>query len=303
MRYAWAWIKETTIEVFGPTWNTLQALKAGISISTAAACMMRVVLLPLVLVLYVLHLLLKAVSTTFVTVLFVLSVTVMIALYLLRIVFRIALWVPLQSFSVTFTTIKYAYSHALRVALQFGPVVLVIAGLLAVHAAFLTKKLGRELIPPLKQGEFGIRMEAPPGTRLEETEKLAKRIEDVVRAAPEIDTVGVEIGIEKTKARGERGENIAQLNVVLKNPEKMVQEQEAIMERLRHEIAAVSAEQVTFTLPTLFSFKTAVELQIRGDDLEELRRVGQRALEAVKDITLTNVKINGTLRNETISRR
>ena len=283
-RDAAAWTREMTGEVFQPTVATFSGLGESATPLRLAACAARVMVLPLILALYVLQLLLKIMSTTLITTLFVGSVVVMALIGLLRFALRVVLWAPLETFNLVFTMLRHAYARLLGVCLRFGPVVLLIVALLAVHAAYLSKRLGRELIPPMKQGEFGVRMEAPPGTRLEETEQLAQRIETILLATPEVASVGVEIGVEKTKARGERGDNIAQFSVVLKNPETMVQKQEVIMERLRGQIAAVSAEQITFNLPTLFSFKTAVELQIRGDDLQELKRVGQRTLDAVKDI-------------------
>jgi len=284
LRDAVAWMREMTADVFGPTAATFHRLREGVTPWRLTACAFRLAALPLILALYILQIILKVVSTLAIAVLFAVSLVLMAAFAVVRVVLRVALWLPLEAFNLVFTTVRHAYARLLKVCLRFGPVVLLIVALLAVHAAYLTKHLGRELIPPMKQGEFGIRMDAPPGTRLEETEKLAQNIENILLATPEVASVGVEIGVEKTKATGERGDNIAQFSVVLKNPEIMVQRQEEIMERLRGQIASVSAEQITFNLPTLFSFKTAVELQIRGDDLQELKGVGQRALDAIKDI-------------------
>ena len=46
----------------------------------------------------------------------------------------------------------------------------------------------------------------------------------------------------------------------------------------------VTTDQVTFTLPTLFSFKTAMELQIFGEDLRVLRDLGQDAMAALENV-------------------
>ncbi len=282
--YSSTWFKETATLTFGPSLDAFTALRDGVNVSAAAACLFRVLVFPLVLVLFGMQIALKIASTTFITAFLIGTLALVSVLWVISKVLKLVLWAPLKAFDICFAAIRYGYSRLLRASLHFGPVILAIAAVLAVHSAFLTKKLGRELIPPMKQGEFGIRMGAPPGTRLEETEKLAQGIESILMATPEIGSVGVEIGTEKTRARGERGENIAQFNIVLKNPSVMVEQQEAIIDRLRHQIAQVSADQINFTLPSLFSFKTAVELQIRGDDLDVLRQVGTRTLEAIKDI-------------------
>lgn len=283
-QYIADWFRQTTRDTFGPTISAFQLAGRQSNIGSLATCVGRIALFPLTLLLYLLLIILKVLSTSFLTACFLVALLFVALGGSLWLVVRALLWVPLKTFEFVYETTKLFYSHSLGFALRFGPLVLVIAAALFVHALFLSKQLGRELIPPMKQGEFSIRMEAPAGTRLEETERRAQKIEQILLATPEIGSVGTEIGQEKSKTRGERGENVAQFNVVLKNPSRMVERQEEIISRLRGQIATVSADQITFTLPTLFSFKTAVEVQIRGDNIEELRRVGQRTLDAIKDI-------------------
>lgn len=283
-QYVADWFRQTTQDTFHPTIDAFRLFRKQSDISALANCAGRMALFPLTLLLYLLLILLKILSTTFLTACFLVALLCVGVGSGLWLVARALLWAPIKTFEFVYETTKLFYSYSLSLALRFGPLVLIIAAALFTHALFLTKQLGRELIPPMKQGEFSIRMEAPPGTRLEETERRAYKIEKILLATPEIGSVGTEIGQEKSKTRGERGENVAQFNVVLKNPSQMVEYQEEIISRLRAQIDDVSADQITFTLPTLFSFKTAVELQILGDDLEELRRVGQRTLDAIKDI-------------------
>jgi HAE1 family hydrophobic/amphiphilic exporter-1 len=70
----------------------------------------------------------------------------------------------------------------------------------------------------------------------------------------------------------------------LKNPEESAKYQDAIIERMRQAVLAVTPNPVTFTLPSLFSFKMALEVQVTGEDLDLLRELGrasQAALEGV----------------------
>ena len=282
--YIGSWFKETAVDVFGPTANSFRAFGQGFSVGRLLAGAFHTVFLPFVLTVFALQVVLKIVATILVTALFVVSVLVLAVLWVVRLVFRMVLWLPLTAFDLCLSATRKAYANTLRFALQFSPVILIGVAILAVHAGYVGQGLGRELIPALKQGEFGIRMEAPPGTRIEETQDLAKRIEEIIIADPDVDTVSVEIGQEKSRTGSERGENIAQFNILLENPEVNAERQDVVIERLRRQVAAVSSDQNTFTLPTLFSFKTAVELQIRGDDLEELKRVGKRVLTAIRGV-------------------
>ena len=127
-------------------------------------------------------------------------------------------------------------------------------------------------------------MEAPPGTRIEQTEQRAIQVEKIVRSFPVVDTVSVEVGSEKTKAESERGENVAEFTVTLRDPDENAQYQDEIIEQIRREIIARTGDEITFTLPALFSFKFAVELQIQGDDIDALRAVGQEILASIEGI-------------------
>lgn len=227
---------------------------------------------------------LAGLASILITLLLIVSCLVWGVVWLTGKALSVLLWLPLKVFNVVYAMLAGFYIGALRRALVWSPGVLVLILVLAAHAGFLTTKLGRELIPPMKQGEFGIRMEAPPGTRLEETDRQAQDIERLVLAMPEVETVAMEIGQEKTKTSGERGENVAQFTVNLGNPAETSRRQDDLMNALRREVASTTSNTVTFTLPTLFSFKTAVEVQIRGDDLKELKGIGQSALAAIADV-------------------
>ncbi|HQM99741.1 MAG TPA: efflux RND transporter permease subunit, partial [Candidatus Hydrogenedentes bacterium] len=81
----------------------------------------------------------------------------------------------------------------------------------------------------------------------------------------------------------DRGENVAEFTVLLRNPEETALQQDTVIETLRRRILdAARDEVITFSMPTLFSFRSAIETQIVGDMLPDLRRFGQ---EAVAEIT------------------
>ncbi len=243
-----------------------------------------VVSLPILLVIFAANLILRALGAAFVAGAFLVATAILGVVWALARVLRLLLWVPLEAFDWLYRGVRSFYGVVLRGSLQVGPLILLVVAALAVHAGYLALDLGRELIPPLKQGEFGLRMEAPPGTRLEQTEQRARRIEQVILAHPEVDTVSVEVGIEQTAGQTQRGENTAEFTIVMKDPREAAQYQDAFMASLRDELKGVASEELTFTLPSLFSFKSAVELQLRGDDLEVLRAKGQEALAAVRSV-------------------
>lgn len=284
VKYTGQYIADASRETFGPSLSAIKSAPLKKTFLGWLGAIAGLLFLPVLAVLYLCQMVLRSVATVLITILFAVCMVIILVILLVRLVLRIILWAPLYAFDLAFNTLRYAYGVMLEHSLRFSPIILLAAIALAGHAGYLSMRLGRELIPPMSQGEFGIRMEARAGTRLEETEERARKIEDVVRSMPLVDSVTVEIGQERGSGETGRGENVARFTILLKDPKKNALIQDQIIEELRQTIMAASTEAITFTLPTLFSFKTAVELQIVGDDLAELRRLGHRTLEVLANV-------------------
>jgi len=283
LRYASEAVRAAFNEDVRPALAAVGAGRGGAK--ALGAALLAILVLPLLLLLFPLQLLLRGAAALFIALLFFALAVLLLLLLVVRTLLRVVLWVPLWIFDRVFGAIRASYGAFLGVSLRFSGAVLLAVFAVALHAAYVAKELGAELIPPMKQGEFGVRMEARAGTRLDETELRARRIEEVIRSAPHVASVTTQIGEESaSRADTERGENIAYFTVQLENPSQTAPMQDQIMESLRQEIEAVSPERITFTLPALFSFKTAVELQISGEDMSVLRDIGTQALAAVRDI-------------------
>ncbi len=235
-------------------------------------------------ILFVVQLALEIVSTIFVTLLFAITLLVLTGIWVVSKILGVVFFLPAALFDYSFRALRVMYLSVLRKALVLSPLILAAVAVLAAHAAQTALGLGSELIPPLRQGEFNIRIEAPPGTRLEDTERRAQLVSNIVGSYEEVETVTMQVGVEEADARSEQGENIANLSVKLVDPERTSAIQDELIEAMRDEVIARMPDNITFTLPTLFSFKTAVELQIFGDELEVLRAIGEEALDSLQAI-------------------
>lgn len=284
------WLLNQAIENYQPlavwTKNGVRGAATGVAGAVNALCVVAFApfAFAFMTLLFSIQCVLQLILQFWVTVFFVVSAVFGAIFGVIGFVFNFVFWAPLTLFNRFFEAFRATYAILLRQGLRFSPAVVALAVVVAVHAGSLVPNLGRELIPPMNQGEFTIRMEAPPGTRLEETERRAAEIERFVMTFPEIGTVAVEIGEEKASAESKRGENVAEFSVSLKNPKEDIPRQPEIMDELRRGIARLTSDQVTFALPSLFSFKTAVELHVRGDQYSELRNVGRRVVEAIRDV-------------------
>lgn len=284
LAYARSAVRDRIVAGVAPIAGLIQGWHGGLA-GKAICLLVFPVALPFVVLLVVCQLLLAVLGAVAVTGLFLVAVLCLGLFRLVALPLNAVLWIPLRFFDLGFNTTRRLYGSILAYALPFSPVILLLVAALSVHAGYMALGLGSELIPPMKQGEFTVRLEMRAGTRIEETEARAAELEDIIRSDANIDRVTVEVGEEDSRGTSDRGENVAEFTVLLKDPKRLALIQDEIIESLRSRMPARPLEEITFQLPSLFSFKTAIELQIIGDDLEVLRDLGQAAVTRVAQVS------------------
>ena len=156
----------------------------------------------------------------------------------------------------------------------------------------LIPTLGMDLIPQLAQGRFEMTVKLPPGTPLANSDALARELQLKHANDPNIATIyGVSgVGTRLDANPTESGENIARLLIALK-PEAGEAGERAAMDALRKTMATHPGGEVKFSRPQLFSFSTPLEIEIRGYDLDTLKKAGQKLTGLMKNSTrFTDVK-------------
>lgn len=168
------------------------------------------------------------------------------------------------------------YHSALRWALFHKAWVLITAVALFVISLAIVPKLGVELIPQLSQGEFRVEFKLSPGTPLENTDAAVAQVQRASAGLEDIETIFSVAGSgNRMDADPEHGgENWGELNVVLK-PGSDRDDEENLMDEMRKDMEDVPDLQYKFYRPTLFTFKTPIEVEVAGYDLRSLRRVSR----------------------------
>jgi HAE1 family hydrophobic/amphiphilic exporter-1 len=183
----------------------------------------------------------------------------------------------LSAFDRFYRRIEEGYPKLLTKALDNPAAVVWVTVATMVVALGLSATLGGELIPSLSQGEFSFEMELPEGRPLEQTDQLLQQIENKVKEYPEVETVFSRVGGSQSNqfAAGAIEENFGQLFVTLKNKADKAGEA-SVIERIRQELAQRPELKYVFSRPTLFSFKTPIEVEIYAFDLESQRVAADR---------------------------
>ena len=199
---------------------------------------------------------------------------------LMRGFIRLLLRPILDGFDIAYLGVEKGYARFLAAALEHRPVVIIVALSAFAGSLALVPQLSFQLIPPLSQGEFKVEFEHSPGTRLERTDNTLTDIQNPLRG---MDLVGKTYSVAGTGGRLDAsavsgGENIGELNVVLKPGASSLDEQDAMFV-VREVLEDVPDAQYTLSRPQLFTFSTPLEIQISSSELEEIRAVSDRLVQ------------------------
>jgi HAE1 family hydrophobic/amphiphilic exporter-1 len=196
-----------------------------------------------------------------------------------------------STFDKSMNRLTEFYPELLNSIFQHRLVLLVSTFLLFVLSIYSVRIIGTELIPEMSQGEFFVDILLPIGTPLEETEKVISNMASLANGVMGISSVysvsgtAAQMGFSATELR----ENLGQLHIQLKNRDDHQAEQQ-IMDQLREGFASYPGLEYKISRPSLFSFQTPIEVEIRGYNLQELERLSlslaqeMRSIEGLRDV-------------------
>ncbi len=191
----------------------------------------------------------------------------------------------LNRFDRGFQSVNDAYPRGLRWSLDHKGAVFGFTLASALLAALIVGHLGGELIPPMSQGEFSFEIQMPEGAPLERTDSILKQVEARVQEMPTVASVFSSVGGSQKNqfSTGAVEENFGQLYVVMKDKSDKQAEAHTI-DDIRTELSRYPELLHTFSRPTLFSFKTPVEVEIYAFDLDEQRQAAEKIAARLEQI-------------------
>ena len=146
-------------------------------------------------------------------------------------------------------------------------------------------RMGSELIPQVHQGEFYVDITLPVGTPVEVTAQRVASVEAFLMNLPEVTKIATVAGIDRTKINdSEAGEHTARITVTLTPGGNIQQKEELVIARVREYLAQQGGLTFNIGRPVLFSFKTPVEVEIKGYDLTTLRQLSREAVAVLEKI-------------------
>lgn len=190
-----------------------------------------------------------------------------------------ALQAPLDHFGRYFSRIEEGYRNLLAWAL--GHKMRILAGTVGVFAisSLLVLRIDTELFPPSDEGEFGISVRLPVGTRVEETLRVVQEIHDIVmRDVPELRSVfgraGSGGGRSSLFAGRFSGPHTGNIRVRLVPHAERDRSSFEIMEALRSKLADFPGARISMSPGGLvtriasFGADETIDVEIQGYDLK-----------------------------------
>lgn len=178
------------------------------------------------------------------------------------------------------------YPKAINAALDKRWTVLGVAFALFMFCYFyLMPQIGKELIPEVHQGEFNLEFTLPVGTPIEKTANRIEPVENIVMNSGKVKMASAVYGSEKTSVKSsEQGENFGKITVIMTPGGDLAEREQSFIEDIRRKISDFPEMELNVTRPVLFTFKTPVEVEIQGYNLDDLKTVSDETVKRMSAI-------------------
>lgn len=228
-------------------------------------------------------------------VVFMISLTLKFLFVECKLLLALPVKIVLAGFNWMYDRVESGYPILLSWSLN-NKAVLVgsMAGLFFLVLFGLGPRIGSELIPEVHQGEFNVELTLPVGTPAEKTDKRVEAVQAFINNQEGVDRVATVVGTDKTETTDtEQGEHTAKLTVTLKRASSVLVTEEKLIKNIRENIKNYSGMDAKISRPTIFSFKTPIEVEIHGYNLAGLQTVATTVEEEMRQIPgLFDVKAN-----------
>jgi CzcA family heavy metal efflux pump len=179
----------------------------------------------------------------------------------------------------TLETLDGWYEKQLLRTLRHRRVIILGIGAIGLISFGLIRFIGTEFFPEQDEGQFAINVKLPVGSRVEESERVCRHIEQVLQAnIPEIQAIITDIGIPAARSGSlftrNTGSHSANISVALVSPTQRKRDVFEIIKSIRPKLAQIPGAAMYMTpsgfLRFLLNFgsNAPIDVEISGYDLE-----------------------------------
>jgi CzcA family heavy metal efflux pump len=186
---------------------------------------------------------------------------------------------------------KWVYYFIKRPIFAFGFIIVLIA-----LTYFLLPKLPSGFLPEMDEGSIVLDYESPPGTSLEETDRMLRYVDQVLKQIPEVESfsrrTGTQMGFFITEPN--RGDYLIQLKK--KRSKTTAEVSNEIRNKIEPALPSLRVDfgqVITDMLGDLMSSVQPIEIKIFGDDKKTLYKLANEVTTVVRNTPGTADVFNG----------
>ncbi|MGB9747689.1 MAG: efflux RND transporter permease subunit [Bacteroidales bacterium] len=164
---------------------------------------------------------------------------------------------------------------------------LLFIALLLVSIVFVVPKLPTGFLPEMDEGSIVLDYKSPPGTSLEETDRLLKEVDKIIENTPEVKTysrrLGTEMGFFITEPY--RGDYLIELHKRRKR--KTLEVADDIRKKVEAAVPSLTVDfgqVISDMLGDLMQSVQPIEIKLFGDDHERLNALSKQVADSVRKV-------------------
>lgn len=184
--------------------------------------------------------------------------------------------------------LKRQDTRLLERALRQPKLVLVSALILVLSALAIVPFFGSEFLPPFNEGTFTINLSAPPGTSLEESNRMGTIAEEIMMEVPEVSYASRRTGRAELDEHTEPVSN-SEIDVMLK--QDIDRSRDEIIADIRSKLSVIKGASISVGQPIshriehlLSGVRAQVAIKLFGNDLQTLRTKAAEITAAVEGV-------------------
>ena len=175
---------------------------------------------------------------------------------------------------------------------------IVIVCVLIFSIILILPRLATGFLPEMDEGSIVLDYSSPPGTSLEETDRILRQVEKIIIATPEVDAysrrTGTQMGFFITEPN--RGDYLIQLKHKRnKSTEDVISDLRKKIESSQPALRIDFGQVISDMLGDLMSSVQPIEVKIFGDDQHKLQELSTQVAAVVSDIKGTADVFNGVV--------
>ena len=184
--------------------------------------------------------------------------------------------------------LKAAYRPVLAATLHRWKSISLMAATLLTGAVVLLFFMGQAFLPNFNEGTLTISAVTLPGTSLEESNKMGRLVEQIIRAQPEVVSTARRTGRAELDEHAQ-GVNASEIDVNLRMKER---DKESLLDQLREDLSIVPGMNITIGQPIshridhmLSGTRANIAVKIFGTDLIQLRQLAEQVRATMETVS------------------